>query len=412
MIYRALTGLAGAGLRAAAPLAGGNLRERLVLDEPPAMAGGIWLHAASVGELNSARPVIAALARARPVLVTTNTVTGRTVAQGWGLPARLAPLDVPGALSRFLSAVRPALLVTVENEIWPNRAARARARGIAQAVIGARMSARSARGWGRARGLVGPVLAGLDLLSAQDAGTEARLVALGLPQAAIAPRLNLKLLGPAAVVAPADDPRRGRVWLAASTHPGEDAPVLAAHARLRARFPDLRLILAPRHPRRADEVAALVAARGFPVARLGDRDLDAAGSPPVLIVDRLGVLAQAYAAAGVCLTGGSLADHGGHTPWEPAAYRCALLHGPHVANFAGDYEALDAAGAAAAVDAGTLADRLGAILSDDTRRRTMGDAARAALDAAAPDPGPLIARLLALAGPPPLARSPGQADIG
>lgn len=400
MIYRAATTLAGAALRGAAPLAGAALRERLVLDAPPAsVEGGIWVHGASVGELNSARAVIAALAAERPLLVTANTETGRAVAQGWGLPARLAPLDVPGAVARFLDAARPALMLTVENEIWPNRAAFARRRGIAQAVIGARMSERSARRWGRARGLIGPVLQGLDLMSAQDAGTEARLRALGLPEGAVAPRLNLKLLGPAAIRPPEDVPGRDRVWLAASTHEGEEAPVLAAHAGLRARFPGLRLILAPRHPRRADEVAGLIAAQGFEVARLGDRDIAEAGEPPVLLIDRLGVMADAYRAAGTCLTGGSLSDRGGHTPWEPAAWRCALLHGPHVANFSADYALLGAQGAARQVRAETLGGELAAILSDPPRRYAMGQAARQALDAAAPDPAPLVARLLALAPP-------------
>ena len=153
MIYRAATTLADAALRAVSPLASAALRQRMLMDDPPpAIPGGIWVHGASVGELNSARPVIEALAAERSVLVTANTETGRTVAQGWGLPARLAPLDVPGALGRFLDAARPALMLTVENEIWPNRAAQARRRGIAQAVIGARMSARSAGRWGRARG--------------------------------------------------------------------------------------------------------------------------------------------------------------------------------------------------------------------------------------------------------------------
>lgn len=398
MIYRAATILAGAALRAAAPLAGNALRERLVLDLPHPVAGGIWVHGASVGELNSARSVIEALAARRPLLVTANTETGRAVAQGWGLPARLAPLDVPGAVGRFLDAVRPALMLTIENEIWPNRATHARQRGIRQAVIGARMSARSAARWGRARGLVGPVLAGLDLLSAQDEGSEARLLALGLPGAAAAPRLNLKLLGPAAIRPPAEGPARDHVWLAASTHEGEEAAVLAAHKALRARFPALRLILAPRHPRRADEVAALAAAQGLEAVRLRERSLAEAGAPPVLLIDRLGVLDQAYAAAGTCLTGGSLVDRGGHTPWEPAAYRCALLHGPHVANFRADYALLDGQGAARQVRAETLAGVLGAVLADPAARRAIGQAARDALDAAAPDPAPLVERLLALAG--------------
>ncbi|WP_052176650.1 hypothetical protein [Paracoccus sanguinis] len=144
-------------------------------------------------------------------------------------------------------------------------------------------------------------------------------------------------------------------------------------------------------------MAALIAARGLRHDRLGARDVAHVPPVPVLLIDRLGALDGAYAAAGVCLTGGSLVDHGGHTPWEPAAHACALLHGPHVANFAADYAALDAQGAAREVTAATLATTLAALMADEARRRKMGAAARAALDAAAPDPAGLVAALLALA---------------
>lgn len=394
MIYLSISGLVGAALR---PLARGVARERLALDLPDLPRGAIWIHGASVGELNSARPVVAALAAVRPVVVSANSDTGLDVARGWGLLALRAPLDVPQAVGRFLDALQPSLAITIENELWPNRAAALTARGIPQALIGARMSARSARSWGRVPGLAGGALAGVRLASAQDAGTEARLLALGLPATAVAPRLNLKLLTPAATRPPATDTGRGRVWLAASTHPGEDEIALAAHAALNARWPDARLILAPRHPQRADAVAALIAARGLRHDRLGGREVAAVPPVPVLLIDRLGALDGAYAAAGVCLTGGSLVDHGGHTPWEPAAYACALLHGPHVANFAADYATLDAQGAAREVAAATLSTTLAALMADEARRRKMGAAARAALDAAAPDPAGLVAALLALA---------------
>ncbi|WP_134725164.1 3-deoxy-D-manno-octulosonic acid transferase [Paracoccus luteus] len=395
MIYRAATYLAGAALRGGAPLAGADLRQRLGLDAgPPDVCGGVWLHGASVGELNSARVLAERLAASVPVLVTANSVTGRAAAQGWGLDARLAPLDVPGAVARFLDAARPSLIVTIENEIWPNRAGGARRRGIPQAVVGARMSARSARRWGRMRGLVAPVLSGLDLLSAQDAATEGRLLALGLRPQALAPRTNLKLMGPAGWAPVLPGPSRDATWLAASTHEGEDGIVLDAHAALRARRPGLRLILAPRHPRRADAVAALAAARGLTLARWrGAPDADAA----VTLVDRLGQMQAAAAAAGICLVAGTLTDRGGHTPWEPAACGCALLHGPDVANFAGDFALLTAAGAARAVSGATLAAAVGALADDPVAARAMGAAARAALDREAPDPALLVARLLALA---------------
>ncbi|WP_052176697.1 glycosyltransferase N-terminal domain-containing protein [Paracoccus sanguinis] len=144
MIYRSISGLVGAALR---PLARGVARERLALDLPDLPRGAIWVHGASVGELNSARPVVAALAAVRPVVVSANSDTGLAVARGWGLPALRAPLDVPQAVGRFLDALQPSLAVTIENELWPNRAAALTARGIPQALIGARMSARSARSW-------------------------------------------------------------------------------------------------------------------------------------------------------------------------------------------------------------------------------------------------------------------------
>ncbi|WP_240558624.1 hypothetical protein [Paracoccus contaminans] len=136
------------------------------------------------------------------------------------------------------------------------------------------------------------------------------------------------------------------------------------------------------------------------------------GGAAVLLIDRLGVMERAYAAAGICMVGGSLTDRGGHTPWEPAAFRCALLHGPHVANFADDYAALGAAGGAVQVSADGLAGQVGALMDAPVRRMAMGAAARAALMAAAPDPGALVAALLSLAAEGPLEPAAGGPDIG
>ncbi|WP_347268059.1 glycosyltransferase N-terminal domain-containing protein [Paracoccus sp. (in: a-proteobacteria)] len=394
MIWRGATALAGGALRLAAPLAGPDWRERLALSGPQVAAGGIWLHAASVGELNSVLPLARALARDFPLTVTTNSLTGRARARALGFACALAPLDVPQAVARFLDRLRPALLLTVENELWPNRLALAQAQGVGLAVVGARLSARSALRWGRLPRLIGPMLGRIDLLSAQDAGSEARLLALGLRQDALAGRLNLKLLAPAATDPGADAPGRELAVLAASTHEGEEAAVLAAYVAARRARPGLRLILAPRHPERGEAVAALIAAEGLDFVR---RSQGGGPGAALLLADTLGEMDSWYRAAGICITGGSFADHGGHTPWEPAAWRCAILHGPHVANHAGDYAALDGAGAAQGCDGAGLAPALAALVADGPRQRAMGRAARDLLRTQAGDPAPLLARLAALA---------------
>ncbi|WP_408635217.1 3-deoxy-D-manno-octulosonic acid transferase, partial [Paracoccus binzhouensis] len=247
---------------------------------------------------------------------------------------------------------------------------------------------------GRLPGLIGPMLRRVDALSAQDAAGEARLLALGLRPEALTPRLNLKLLGPAQIEPGEDAPDRCRTVLAASTHEGEDAAMLDAWQAARQVEPELRLILAPRHPGRGDAVATLIAARGLDFAR---RSRGGGPEASLLLADTLGEMALWYRAAGICITGGSFADHGGHTPWEPAAWRCAILHGPHVANQAGAYADLDAAGGALACDAAGLPALLADLLRDPARQRRMGEAARALLLAQAGNPATLIARIAALA---------------
>lgn len=392
MIYDATTRIAETALRLRALAGNAVWRERLVLDAPPEPAE-IWLHAASVGELNSARLLTERLAADHRVIVTTNSITGRDLARERGLAARLAPFDSPGAVSRFLDAVRPAVQVTIEGEFWPGRSALLARRGIPQLMAGARISARSAARWGRVPGLIGPILSRLVGLSAQDPASEARLLSLGLPRAALLPRLDLKLLGPAAVVPQPPSADRDLTFLAASTHEGEDVPALDAYLAARAAVPGLRLILAPRHPDRADAIAALAAQRGLALARRSQ----GTDTGDLILADTLGEMARWYDRAGIVLTGGSLADRGGHTPWEPAAHGCAILHGPHVSNFTEAYAALDAAGGAVPVTAASLPDALTGLALAPDRARGMGAIARDLLTRDAGDLDPLIARIAALA---------------
>ena len=310
----------------------------------PRGAAGLWLHGASNGELTSARWLLEAVLAARPglpVLVTANTGSARAMVAAWGLPgvvAALAPLDTAGAAARVLRRVRPAALLVVENELWPARLAAARAAAVPVLVIGGRISERSAAIWTRrAPGLMRAGLTGLRFLSAQDAGSAARFLALGLPPDRLGPQVMLKATGAAtgataaaAVALPQPVPRE-RVLLAASTHDGEEALVLDAFATARGQF-DL-LILAPRHPRRRAAVAAVIAARGLGFGCRSDGAVPMAGQP-VFLADTMGEMALWYQMAGATVIGGSFADKGGHTPYEPAGFGSAILHGPSMGNFA------------------------------------------------------------------------------
>ncbi|MBT9244168.1 3-deoxy-D-manno-octulosonic acid transferase [Gemmobacter fulvus] len=341
----------------------------------------LWLHGASNGELTSARWLIAQILAARPALrliITCNTASARAMVAGWGLErvqARLAPFDSKGSVARFLARWQPRALIMLENELWPERIAQAAARGPV-ICLGARLSEGSARNWARvAPRLIGDTLRRFALISAQDAGSEARLVGLGLPQTRLGPRLMLKsraatMEAPTAAVPPFAAPvARARILLAASTHEGEEAVILAGFAAARAAGAFDLLILAPRHPRRSAQVAALIAAEGLPCAI---RSTGAVPGPEVAVylADTLGEMAHWYAMAGATVIGGTFSDAGGHTPFEPAAFGSALLHGPSVANFAEVFAALDAAGAAVPVaDAAGLATALCGLDAAEQARR-------------------------------------------
>lgn len=366
----------------------GGLRERLGHVPPPGPGPRLWLHGASNGELTSARWVVERLIKAHPglqMLITANSPGGRAMVAGWDLPgvvAAFAPLDTGGAAGRVLDRWEPQALVIVENELWPSRIAAAHRRGVPVLVIGARMSERSALRWGKVRGLIGGMLGRVDWLSAQDDGSRARFLALGLRSDAAGPVLALKAQGgDAAPVLPFAPPwPRSRVLLAASTHEGEEALALEGFLAARAQFD--HLILAPRHPRRSEEVQALLTARGIDFATRSKAQVPGDGTI-VHLADTLGEMPGWYAMAGVCLIGGTFAPKGGHTPWEPARAGCAILHGPDVSNNAAPFAALDTAGAAIRV---ARAEDLGAALRGLTAERQAELTAKAAA-ALAPETG-------------------------
>lgn len=366
---------------------------------PAPEAPRLWLHGASNGELASARWLLTSLISHHETLeaiVTCNTETGREMVAGWGLPrvrVALAPVDLGRPLRRFLNRWRPRALLVLENELWPNRIATCARRGVPVLIFGARMSEKSARVWHRVPGLAAELFAAVSYLSAQDAASAGRFTALGLGPDRLGPVFNLKSR-------PAPAPRAGErlipddlraafhpgtTLLAASTHEGEDAAVLDAFAIALSENQAERLILAPRHPRRRAEIAALIAARGLSLATRsageapGARPGGGPGAAQVYLADTMGEMDLWYRLAGITFVGGSLVPAGGHTPYEPARYGSAILHGPEVANFAREYAELDRAGGALMVaDAGALA-RAFAELSDPVRRARMAAAAQEVL---------------------------------
>ena len=360
--------------------------ERLL--PPPrrtATAPLVWLHGASNGEMTAARPLAEAiLARTgADLLITTNNPTARTLVASWGLArtiVRLAPLDAGPPLRAFLDRARPAALVIIENELWPLRLTGCARRGIPVLVAGARMSERSARNWARLPRLARILLDTITWLAPQDEGSQSRLIALGLCPDRIGPILSLKAAAhaaPPAAPPAAPSQARAHTLLAASTHEGEEEVILDAFLAARSRHPDLRLILAPRHPHRGPQIAALIAARGLP---LRTRSRVETPDAPVYLADTLGEMDLWYAAAGMTFVGGSLAPRGGHTPFEPAAHGSVLLHGPRTENFLPAYQALARAGAAIPVrDAPSLAAAVEALAGDGAAQSRLARAGAAAL---------------------------------
>ncbi len=338
----------------------GRIAERFGIDPTPRPPGRlIWLHAASVGETVSILPVIAELPPDTNVLLTTGTVTSAELLARrlpeLGLAGRVihrfVPLDVPAWAGRFLDHWRPDVAGFVESELWPNLLAGCRARHIPAMLINARMSRRSFASWSRLPGFARHVLSGFALVQAQTETYAERLRRLGATRVT-APG-DLKFAAPELPADPAELERlrawlAGRpVWLAASTHPGEDEVVFAAHRRLAASHPRLLTILVPRHPERGERIAGL--AGDIAVSRRA-----AGGLPPaagVWIADTLGELGLFCRLARIVFVGRSLLPPGGgQNPLEPARLGCAVAVGPHTGNFDSATEILQAAGALARVD--------------------------------------------------------------
>ncbi|MCJ2035275.1 3-deoxy-D-manno-octulosonic acid transferase [Methylobacterium sp. J-068] len=347
----------------------------------------VWMHGASVGEaLSLVGLVDGMIARGFSVLVTTGTRSAADLI-GRRLPAgavhQYMPLDAPRWVDRFLDHWRPDLALVAESEIWPNTVVSLHGRGIPLLLVNARMSERSSRGWARSPRTAEALLARIAICLAQTDDDADRFRRLGAPRVSISGNLKYD-----SEVPPADGQQFAHlrdligerpVWVAASTHPGEDAMAARAHARLRTRWPDLLTIVVPRHPHRGGDVAACAATEGLRSVRRSQGGRPH-GGVDLYVADTLGELGLFYRLSRIVYLGGSLVPHGGQNPIEPTRLRAAVLHGPHIHNFTQVYRALDAAGGALAVaDADDLAATLNDLLADRPRIEAMYRAGAAAL---------------------------------
>jgi 3-deoxy-D-manno-octulosonic-acid transferase len=367
-----------------------RLAERRGIDASPRPPGPLlWLHAASVGETMSILPVVASLTRSAAdltVLLTTGTVTSARLLRErlpeMGLAARVlhrfAPLDIPAWVGRFLDHWRPDAAGFVESELWPNILRACRARAIPVMLVNARMSARSYAAWARAPWAARFVLSKFTCIHARGEEDAARLRALGADRVEVTADLkratDVLPANPAVLREFSERFGRRPIFLAASTHPGEEIQINAVHDVLRQRHPGLLTIIAPRHPERGPELAQML---GAPHRQAGEPPPDEG----VWIADTVGELGLWYRLSHVSFIGRSLiAPGGGQNPLEPARLGCAIATGPFTDNFTETVALLDAADAVEIVRDGEALSRFAdAMLRDPEARRRMGERAKAAI---------------------------------
>jgi len=368
-------------------------RERFGFFPDPGIRDSIWIHAVSLGEVNAAVPLIEGLMRRYTdtrFVITTVTPTGSArVLQLFGdrVFHVYLPYDLTASVKRFLDRVRPRLAVIMETEIWPNLFMTCADRDISIVIANARLSEKSLRGYWPIQPLARRAIRCASFIAAQSMSDGERLHALGAPTDKLAVVGNLKF----DMSVPADVAERGRefrsaagadrpVWIAASTHEGEELIVLKAHAEVLRRFPDALLLIAPRHPERFKALATSCKAFGFRTAtrseeRVADR------TRQCFVIDSMGELLGFYASADVAFVGGSLVPVGGHNLLEPAALARPVIVGPQTFNFAEVTEDLIKAGAVLRIpDGDELGPAVVRLLSRDIERRTMGEAARRVME--------------------------------
>jgi 3-deoxy-D-manno-octulosonic-acid transferase len=386
-VYRGLSS-------AAAPLAPALIRQRLKrgkedpartderrgLSQDPRPQGPlVWIHGASVGEVLAAAALIERLRAANlRILITSGTVTSAAIVARRFPPDiihQYVPYDAPRFVQRFLDHWRPSLALFIESDLWPNLILAGAARRLPMVLINGRMSQRSFPRWQRMSRSISALLGSFELCLTQSRVDAERFAALGSRN--VLTTGNLKLDVPAPPADPARLERltamaRGRpVIVAASTHPGEEEIIIAAHKSLAGFFPGLLTVIVPRHPNRGPAVAQLVVTSGLQPG-LRSREEQPMAATDIYVADTMGELGLFYRLAPIVFMGGSLVAHGGQNPIEAIKLGAAIVHGPHVFNFSDVYEALDGAGGARVADSReALVKHLGQLLDDANARGTL-----------------------------------------
>lgn len=359
--------------------------ERYGFYSKPLNAGGIMLHSVSVGETLAAIPLVRALRHRYPdlpITVTTMTPTGsERVMSAFGDDVQhvYLPYDLPGSINRFLDKVDPKLVLIMETELWPNLIAALHNRHIPLVIANARLSARSAKGYAKLGKFVRTLLQRITLIAAQNDEDGERFIELGAKRNQLTVTGSLKFdisvtpqLASRAVALRRQWAPHRPVWIATSTHEGEETIVLDAHQALLERFPDLLLILVPRHPERFPDAVKLVRDRGLRYTTRSSGEVPAAATQ-VVVGDTMGELMLLYGIADVAFVGGSLVERGGHNPLEAAAHAIPVLMGPHIFNFKDICARLSQAeGLITVTDEASLANEITSLLTDADYRNFYG----------------------------------------
>lgn len=358
---------------------------------PRAEGKVVWVHAVSVGETIAAGPMVRRLLARDPditILMTAMTDTGLAQAKkmfGDQVQYAYAPYDTPGSIRRFLKRARPRILVIMETEIWPNMIRQCRALNVPIFLINARLSERSARGYERIRSLALPVMRSISWVAAQAEKDAERFCRIGVTPSKVAVTGSVKFdvdipeSVRQASLALREELADRIVWIAGSTHEGEDVQLLEAHRKVLATHPKTLLIIVPRHPERFESVADQIEKAGFKAARRSQ--VAQPGSAQVYLGDTMGELMMLYGASDMAFVGGSLIERGGHNPLEPAAWGIPVFSGPHVFNFETIYDRLlDDSGVKLVANAEELATHIVALIDDAEERKAIGDRALAVVE--------------------------------